>query len=155
MQAVLQTNLHPICPLILLFAGKIAPITGVPALGRTRLNILAQGGAARGRGVYFHSDIRLAEPFAGDDGRIIRADIILEHPAIRDECDTPGQEASEAEAGAFSDALVEAGHDGLIVEHEFSGREIVVFEVRCIRIIDPDIILPDRQTVRAASAGVT
>ena len=115
----------------------------------------ASGLFARGRGVNFHSDIRLAEPFAGDDGRVIRVEIVLQNPAIRDESDTPGQEASEAEARAFSDALIEAGHDGLVVEHEFSGREIVVFDVSCIRIIDPDMALSDRQAARAASAGAT
>ena len=115
----------------------------------------ASGLAARGHGVHFHSDIRLAEPFAGDDGRVIRAEIVLKNPAIRDESDTPGQEASQAEARAFSDELIKAEHDGLIVEHEFSGREIVVFDVSCIRIIDTDMALSDRQAARAASAGAT
>lgn len=108
----------------------------------------ASGIAARGHGVHFHSDIRLAEPFAGDDGRVIRAEIDLQNPAVLPESETPGQESSPAEARRFSDGLIEAGHDGLVVEHEFSGLEIVVFDVSCIRIIDPDMGLSDRQAAR-------
>ena len=115
----------------------------------------ASGVAARGYGVHFHSDIRLAEPFAGDDGRVIRAEINLQNPAVLPESETPGQESSPAEARRFSDALIEAGHDGLVVEHEFSGREIVVFDVSCIRIIDPDMALSDRQAARRGSASAT
>ena len=108
----------------------------------------ASGLAARGAGVHFWTDIRLAEPWAGDDGRVIRASITLHNPAILPDSETPGQEASPAEARRFSDALVEAGHDGLIVEHEFSGREIVVFDMACIEIVDPDLSLTDRQAAR-------
>ena len=115
----------------------------------------ASGLAARGRGVHFHSDIRLAEPFAGHDGRVISAAITLHNPAILPESETPGQESTPAEARRFSDALIEAGHDGLIVEHEFSGPEIVVFDVSCIRIQDPDMALSDRQAARSAAAGAS
>jgi len=108
----------------------------------------ASGLAARGRGVHFHSDIRLAEPFAGDDGRVILAEITLHNPAILPETETAGQESTPAEARQFSDALIEAGHDGLIVEHEFSGPEIVVFDLACIRVIDPNMALSDRQAAR-------
>ena len=111
--------------------------------------------SARGIGFYFWADIRLAEPFAGEHGRVIEAEITLANPATLPESETPGQEASAAEARAFSSALHEAGHDGLIVDHEFSGPEIVVFDVSCIRIIDPDMALSDRQAARAASAGAT
>ena len=113
------------------------------------------GLAAAGVGIYFWEDIRLAEPFAGNDGRVISAEITLKNPAIRAEGDTPGQEASNAEAHVFSEALIEAGHDGLILEHEFSGREIVVFDVSCIRIINSDMGLSDRQVARVVSAGTT
>ena len=106
------------------------------------------GLAARGRGVHFWTDVRLAEPFASDDGRVIRASITLRNPATLPESETPGQEASAAEARRFSDALIVAGHDGLIVEHEFSGPEIVVFDLTCIKITDSDMSPTERQNAR-------
>jgi hypothetical protein len=108
------------------------------------------GLAAGGAGFYFHSDIRLAEPFAGDEGRVIRAEITLHNPARLDPEACPGQEASAAEALAFTRRMIEAGHDGVIIEHPFSGPEIVVFDSACIRILDPAMSLADRSTARAA-----
>ena len=106
------------------------------------------GLAAGGAGLYFWEDLRLAEPFAGDDGRVIQAEITLHNPAILEPEETPRQEASRAEARAFTERLVSAGHDGLIVEHEFSGREIVVFDPACIRVTDPAMSLADRSAAR-------
>lgn len=62
--------------------------------------------------------------------------------------ETPGQEASAAESGEFTRRLVEAGHDGLIVEHPFSGREIVVFDLTAIRVVDPRVGLTERSAAR-------
>ena len=106
------------------------------------------GLAAAGRGIYFWEDIRLAEPFAGEDGRVIKAEITLTNPAVMDPEVTPGQEASAAEATDFTRKLVEAGHDGLIVEHPFSGREIVVFDLAAIRVIDSNVSLAERSVAR-------
>lgn len=106
------------------------------------------GLAAAGRGIYFWEDIRLAEPFAGEDGRVIKVEITLSNPAIMDPEETPGQEASAAEAAEFTRRLVEAGHDGLIVEHPFSGREIVVFDLTAIRVVDPRVSLAERSAAR-------
>jgi len=106
------------------------------------------GIAAAGLGVYFWEDIRLAEPFAGEDGRVIKAEITLSNPAVMDPEETPGQEASAAEATDFTRRLVEAGHDGLIVEHPFSGREIVVFDLAAIRVIDSNVSLAERSAAR-------
>ena len=108
----------------------------------------SSGLAAAGRGIYFWEDIRLAEPFAGEDGRVIKAEITLTNPAVMDPEVTPGQEASAAEATDFTRKLVEAGHDGLIVEHPFSGREIVVFDLTAIRVIDPHVSLAERSAAR-------
>ena len=108
----------------------------------------ASGLAAAGRGIYFWEDIRLAEPFAGEYGRVIKAEITLTYPAVMDPEDTPGQEASAAEAAEFTQRLVESGHDGLIVDHPFSGREIVVFDLTAIRIIDPQVSLSERSAAR-------
>jgi hypothetical protein len=109
------------------------------------------GLAAGGAGLYFWEDLRLAEPFAGDDGRVIRAEITLHNPALLAPEETPGQEATAAEAEAFTRALVAAGHDGAIIEHEFSGREIVVFDPACIRVTDPAMSLADRSAARRKS----
>ena len=106
------------------------------------------GLAAAGRGIYFWEDIRLAEPFAGEDGRVIKAEITLSNPAVMDPEETPGQEASAAEATDFTRMLVEAGHDGLIVEHPFSGREIVVFDLTAIRVVDHRVSLTERSAAR-------
>ena len=62
--------------------------------------------------------------------------------------ETPGQEASAAEAAEFSRRLIDAGHDGLIVEHPFSGREIVVFDLTAIRVIDSHFSLAERSATR-------
>ena len=106
------------------------------------------GLAAAGRGICFWEDIRLAEPFAGKDGCVIKAEITLSNPVIVDPEETPGQEASAAEAAEFTRRLVEAGHDGLIVEHPFSGREIVVFDLAAIRVIDSNVSLAERSAAR-------
>ena len=106
------------------------------------------GLAAGGAGFYFWCDIRLAEPFAGESGRVIAAEITLHNPAILKPRDTPGQEATTAEARAFTERLVAAGHDGAIIEHPFSGPEIVVFDAACIRVTDPDMSLADRSAAR-------
>ncbi|NDY96967.1 hypothetical protein [Wenzhouxiangella limi] len=108
----------------------------------------ASGLAAAGSGIYFWEDIRLAEPFAGEDGRVIKAEITLRNPAVMDPEETPGQEASAAEAAEFTRRMVEAGHDGLIVEHPFSGREIVVFDLTAIRVVDPGFSLAERSVAR-------
>ena len=106
------------------------------------------GLAAAGTGFYFWEDLRLAEPFAGDDGRVIQAGITLQNPAILSPEETPGQEATLAEAHAFTTALIKAGHDGIVIEHPFSGREIVVFTADCIRVIDRAMSLADRSAGR-------
>jgi hypothetical protein len=106
------------------------------------------GLAAGGAGLYFWEDFRLAEPFAGEDGRVIKAEITLHNPAIMQSSQTPGQEARRAEARAFSDQLRAAGHDGLIIEHAHSGREIVVFDPACIRVTDAAMSLADRSAAR-------
>jgi hypothetical protein len=111
------------------------------------------GLAAGGVGFYFHADIRLAEPFAGDDGRVISAELSLKNPARLEPAQCPGQEASAAEARDFTRGLVAAGHDALIIEHEFSGPEIVVFDAACIRILDPAMSLADRSAARAAATA--
>ena len=38
------------------------------------------GIAAAGLGVYFWEDIRLAKPFDGEDGRVIKAELTLSNP---------------------------------------------------------------------------
>ena len=106
------------------------------------------GLAAAGRGIYFWEDVRLAEPFSGEAGRVIKAEITLTNPAVMDPEETPGQEASAAEAAEFSRRLIDAGHDGLIVEHPFSGREIVVFDLTAIRVIDSHFSLAERSATR-------
>lgn len=106
------------------------------------------GIAAAGLGVYFWEDIRLAEPFAGEDGRVIKAEITMANPAILEPEDTPGQEATAAEAAQFTRRLVDAGHDGLIVNHLFSGREVVAFDLTAIHIIDPQVSLAERSASR-------
>lgn len=106
------------------------------------------GLAARGIGFYFWCDFRLAEPFAGDDGRVIAVEITLHNPAMLEPKETPGQEATAAEARAFTDRLVAAGHDGAIIEHPHSGREIVVFDPTCIRVTDPAMSLAERSAAR-------
>ena len=106
------------------------------------------GIAAAGSDIYFWQDIRLAEPFAGQDGRVIKVTITLSNPAMMEPEETPGQEASAAEATEFTRRLVEAGHDGLIVEHPFSGREIVVFDLTAIRVVDPRVSLAERSAAR-------
>jgi hypothetical protein len=106
------------------------------------------GLAAGGVGFYFHTDFRLAEPFAGDDGRVIAVEITLHNPARLEPSETPGQEATAAEARAFTERMVAAGHDGVIIEHPFSGPEIVVFDPACIRVTDPDMSLANRSAAR-------
>ena len=108
----------------------------------------ASGLAAAGRGIYFWEDVRLAEPFSGEDGRVIKAEITLTNPAVMNPEETPGQEAAAAEAAEFSRRLIDAGHDGLIVEHPFSGREIVVFDLTAIRVIEPHVSLAGRSAAR-------
>ena len=75
-------------------------------------------------------------------------EISLRSPAIMEPEETTGQEASAAEVAEFTRRLVEAGHDGLILEHPFSGREIVVFELTAIRVVDPHVSLAERSAAR-------
>ena len=72
----------------------------------------------------------------------------LTNPVVMDPEETPGQKASAADAAEFMRRLVEAGHDGLIVKHPFSGREIVVFDLTTIRVLDPGISLAERSAAR-------
>ena len=58
------------------------------------------GLAAAGRGIYFWEDIRLAEPFAGEDGRVIKAEITLSNPAVMDPEETPGQAVTRFRSAA-------------------------------------------------------
>lgn len=106
------------------------------------------GLAAAGEGVYFWEDLRLAEPFAGEEGRVIKVEITLSNPAVMQPEDTPGQEATVLEAAEFSRRLVAAGHDGLVVEHPFSGREVVVFDLATVEVIDHRLSLTDRSAAR-------
>lgn len=56
----------------------------------------------------------------------------------------PGQEAAVQEAAEFSRHFVAAGHDGLVAEYPFRGREVVVFELATIRMIGHRLMLGDR-----------
>lgn len=48
------------------------------------------------------------------------------------------------EAAEFSRHFVAAGHDGLVAEYPFRGREVVVFELATIRMIGHRLMLGDR-----------
>ena len=61
--------------------------------------------------------------------------------AIRE---TRKQEATAAEAAPFTRRLIQAGHDGPIIEHRFKGHEIVAFGLTAIRVIDPCLSVAER-----------